>query len=124
MSENLVDILLVEDDLVSKEFLEALLESTHAKVFVAKSGKEAIELLNQHKTFDCVLMDIRLPDINGFDITVEFKKVNKDIPVIAQTAFAMADDKTKCKIAGCDDYISKPIDRDELFEKIDNILFS
>ncbi|MFC2138387.1 PAS domain S-box protein [Bacteroidota bacterium] len=117
-------ILLVEDDLVSKEFLEALLETTKTKLYCAKTGKEAIAMLKEHKTFDCVLMDIRLPDINGFDVTVEFKKINEDIPVIAQTAFAMADDKTKCKIAGCIDYISKPIDRDELFEKIDKILSS
>ena len=116
-------ILLVEDDMVSVEFFEALIETTQAKLICAKSGTEAINLLNKHKTFDCVLMDIRLPDINGFDVTIEFKKINKNIPVIAQTAFAMADDKTRCKIVGCNDYISKPIDRDELLEKIDKILF-
>ena len=55
-------------------------------------------------------------------LTKKFKGVNNNIPVIAQTAFAMADDKAKCNIYGCDDYISKPIDKDELFNKMDKIL--
>ncbi len=115
-------ILLVEDDIISREFLETLFESTEAEIIIAINGKEAIEKLKEYKSFDCVLMDIRLPDFNGFEVTKEFKKINSKIPIIAQTAFAMANDKTKCKLSGCDEYISKPIDRDELFEKIDKIL--
>jgi len=66
-------------------------------------------------------MDIRLPDINGYEVTRHIKKLNSNIPIIAQTAFAMEEDIRKCMEAGCDEYISKPIDRDLLFNKINKL---
>lgn len=114
-------ILIVEDDLVSKEFLEALFEPTNVQLVMVDRGSEAIELFKSREHFDCVLMDIRLPDINGFEVTKKCKEINNSTPIIAQTAFAMEDDKSKCISAGCDDYVSKPIDKDILFEKIDRL---
>ena len=63
-------------------------------------------------------MDIKLPDINGLELTKSIKKQMKNIPIIAQTAYAMPGDKEKCINAGCDDYIEKPIDRVVLIQKI------
>jgi CheY-like chemotaxis protein len=63
-------------------------------------------------------MDIKMPVMNGLEATKEIRKTNKEIPIIAQTAYAMADDKEKAIKSGCNDYISKPVSQDKLFEII------
>ncbi|MCD4760340.1 response regulator, partial [bacterium] len=74
------------------------------------------------KEIDLVLMDIQLPDISGYEVTKQLKIINKDIPVIAQTAFALEGDKEKSLEAGCDDYITKPIKAKKLLSLIDKYL--
>ena len=71
-----------------------------------------------------VLMDIRLPDIDGFEATKKIKKLKPNLPIIAQTAYAMYNDKEMCLQNGCDDYISKPLNKSVLFEKINNYLYN
>jgi len=66
------------------------------------------------------LMDLQLPDINGIDLTIKIKALNSEVPIIAQTAFVNEFAKTKCLEAGCDDYITKPINKDMLLELIDS----
>ncbi|MBN2762065.1 MAG: response regulator, partial [Bacteroidales bacterium] len=69
-----------------------------------------------------ILMDIQMPEMNGLEATEAIKKINKSIPVIAQTANAIVEERQKCLQAGCDDFISKPININELYDKIDKWL--
>jgi CheY-like chemotaxis protein len=72
--------------------------------------------------YDLILMDIRLPDINGFEITKEIRSFNKTVPIIAQTAIAIDSEKNRCFEVGCNDYISKPISIPKLLYKINDML--
>ncbi len=114
--------LLVEDDIVSQEFMNELLEPTDVELSIAGSWEEAKEKHNVFADFDLILMDIRLPGVSGFDAIREIRKYNKHLPIIAQTAFAMQDDGKKCLQAGADDYIAKPIDKNHLLTILRNVL--
>lgn len=114
-------VLVIEDDELSRFFLEEALKSTNINVIVAKDGLEGIELFRNNK-IDIVLMDMNMPVIDGFIATPKIKEINSVVPVIAQTACAMPADKSNCMVAGCDDYITKPINKEELFFKMDNLM--
>ena len=111
-------ILIVEDDEISMEFLVELLYPTNAKVISAQDGQAAIDACLNNQDIDLVLMDVRLPIINGREAMQEIKKNNPKLVVIAQTAFAMSGDKEKYLESGFDDYVSKPIIMEEIIEKI------
>ena len=113
--------LIAEDDKFSFKFLESFLKQTKAEVLHAIDGKEAIDICRNNK-IDLVLMDIQMPEMNGLQATEEIKKFNKDLPVIAQTANAINEEKQKCFEAGCDDFITKPVNISELYSKIDKWL--
>jgi PAS domain S-box-containing protein len=115
-------ILVVEDNIIVYQFIELALRKTKACLLWTKRGKDAISTFKSSKEIDLVLMDIQLPDINGYEVTKQLKKINKDIPVIAQTAFALEGDKEKSLEAGCDDYITKPIKPKKLLSLIDKYL--
>jgi len=102
--------------------LKDILKGTRVSVIHAKDGLEVIRLFNQHPEVDLVLMDIRLPVISGYEATAEIKKIRKDVPVIAQTAYAMAGEREKSYSAGCDDYIAKPIKSRELITLLSRFL--
>jgi len=102
-------ILIVEDDHVNFHYLKTLLKKTKAKILRAENGQEAIDICKENQSIQMVLMDMQMPVMNGFEATKIIKEIRKDLPVIAQTAYAMAEDKEKCFAAGCDDYITKPI---------------
>lgn len=111
--------LVVEDERTNYNLLMIMLRPTKVKLIWAKDGHEAIELMQAHKDIiDLVLMDIRLPILNGYDATRMIKKINPAVPVIAQTAYAMDVEVGKAMEAGCNDYITKPIDRYLLLDKI------
>jgi len=109
-------ILVVEDDAFNAAYVKEILTLSGLKMLLATTGNEAVELARIN-VVDLILMDIKLPDISGYDATSSIKKM-KNIPVIAQTAFAMADDQKKSLEVGCDDYISKPINRKKLLQSI------
>ena len=111
-------ILIVEDDPLSMRFLYTILQETGASLMVANNGREALDMVSQHEQLDLILMDVQLPVMNGHEVTSKIRKFNKNIPIIAQTAHAMAEDRTKCMQSGCTDYITKPIDIELLFNKI------
>ncbi len=115
-------ILIAEDEEFNYRFLEELLKKSGATILWAKDGIEAIEMCKQKQEIDLVLMDIKMPHMNGLEATKVIKQFNKNIQIIAQTAYAMANDREKAKDAGCDNYISKPIDKSELFTMIYNHL--
>ncbi|MGX7001428.1 response regulator [Caballeronia sp. KNU42] len=109
-------ILLAEDDVRNIFALSHVIEPLGAKLEIARNGREALDSLARHPQIDLVLMDIMMPEMDGFTAMTEIRK-NPDharLPIIALTAKAMASDRQKCLEAGADDYISKPIDVDKL----------
>jgi CheY-like chemotaxis protein len=112
-------ILIAEDERTKYLFLEALLKRTNAILIWAETGKTALEAVQKDSAIDLVLMDIKMPEMNGYEATHEIKKIRPQLPIIAQTAYALAGEKEKILSAGCDDYLSKPIMGKVLLEKID-----
>jgi len=113
-------ILIVEDDAMSVIYLKEALKSTGVGIIHAGNGKTAVELVASGTPIDIILMDIKLPGMSGFEATKKIKAFSK-VPIIAQTAYAMTDDYKKIIQVGCDDYVSKPINRRKLLTKINDI---
>ncbi len=111
-------LLVVEDDEDSMLYLSRLLENMGLRIRTASNGEEALEMFRSIPDIELVLLDIRLPDTNGFDLLQDILRINPNIPVIAQTAFAMTGDEEKCYEAGFVDYIAKPISKELLIEKL------
>lgn len=114
--------LVAEDDKFSFKFLEGFLRQTKAEVLRASDGREAVEICRAHPDIDLVLMDIQMPEMNGLTATEEIKKFNSDLPIIAQTANAINEERLRCMEAGCDDFITKPVNINELYDKINKWL--
>ena len=115
-------ILIVEDDKDSFEYLNVILKKMAINTLWAINGKMAIKYCNEHPEIDLVLMDINMPEMNGYEATKQIKKIRPVLPIISQTAYAIAGDQKKSIDAGCDDYISKPINRKILIEKIKKLI--
>jgi len=115
-------LLVIEDDPASRHLIKEILEPTRARVITAGDGKEAIDALENGHPISLILMDLQLPDQNGLELTQRIKKNHPDLPVIAQTAYAMRQDRQKAIAAGCDDYLSKPLKAEQLLKKINNLL--
>lgn len=115
-------ILIAEDEIINYQYLYELLKTTNATIIHARNGKEAIDLCKENDKIDLVLMDIKMPEVNGYIATREIKKIRPNLPVIAQTAYAMEEEISQCKEAGCDEYISKPINSHKLLQLINNFL--
>jgi PAS domain S-box-containing protein len=109
-------ILVVEDEETNQFFLSEIISETKATVIIAKDGLEAVNLCKLNSKIDLVLMDIKLPVMDGLEATKKIRVFNRDIPVIAQTAYAFQSDMENVFTAGCNGFISKPIDKDDLFE--------
>jgi len=112
------NILVVEDDEINFAFLQEILSASGMEYIRAVDGIQAVERAIQNKP-DLIIMDIRLPLMNGLDATRKIREQGIKVPIIAQTAYAMSEDKKMCLAAGCDDYISKPVHKDLLLKKID-----
>jgi two-component system sensor histidine kinase/response regulator len=109
--------LIAEDINTNYTYLKEILSTTKAKIMWAKDGKEALDLCLKNK-IDLVIMDLKMPNMNGYEAAKEIKKTKHDIKIIAQTAFTNDEDKQKCLNAGCDNYIAKPINIKKLFSAI------
>ena len=107
-------ILIAEDDGSNYMFLESLLRSTEAELIWARNGQQAVDIHAERDDLDLILMDIRLPEMNGLQATKKIRSTNQDIPIIALTAFAFADDREKSMEAGCTEHLSKPVKIEEL----------
>jgi signal transduction histidine kinase/CheY-like chemotaxis protein len=109
--------LITDDDMRNIYALTNLLESQGMKIVVAGNGKEAIAKLSEHREIDIILMDIMMPEMDGYEATEAIKKLPefKHIPIISLTAKAMVGDREKCLQCGASDYISKPVNADQLF---------
>lgn len=115
-------ILIAEDDISSIFYLKEILKDTGANLLIAKDGEKSIQLCRKHSNIDIVLMDIQMPLINGYEATRQIKALRNDLPVIAQTAYAMPEEKKRCFDSGCDDYIAKPISPFDLLAKMSRFL--
>ena len=102
-------ILVVEDEDFNFDYIKELLSNRKINYIRAKTGKEALEIFKENPEIDLILMDIRLPEMDGYTVTKEIRKENSKVPIIAQTAYALSGDKEKAINAGCNDYIAKPI---------------
>ncbi len=111
-------ILVAEDDGTSYLYIETLLEEYNYEIIRSKTGSETIELCKNNPDIDIILMDIKMPEIDGYEATRKIRQFNPGIIIIAQTAYALEGDRQKAIDAGCNDYIPKPIRKDELLNMI------
>jgi two-component system, cell cycle response regulator DivK len=115
-------ILVAEDVYTNYLLLETAIKKTGATLLWAKNGQEAVDICLQRGNIDLILMDLRMPVKNGFLATTEIRALYPDIPIIAQTSYAMAEDRRGCLEAGCNDFIIKPFRLQSLYEIIEKYL--
>ena len=115
-------ILIVEDNEINFSFLKAALKKPNIHIIHACSGEEALEICRNDSELHLVLMDIKLPGMDGYTATSEIKKIRPGLKVIAQTAYAMSGDENLALDAGCDDYLTKPIKLDDLKKTLKKFL--
>jgi PAS domain S-box-containing protein len=115
-------ILVVEDNDANYMIFNAYLKETGLELLWAKTGEEAVEYCKKNNSIDLILMDIKLPGMDGYEATKRIRAIGKKIPIIAQTAYAMDSDRQRSVDAGCDNFISKPILKDKLYNMLSNYL--
>ncbi|MFA9389780.1 MAG: ATP-binding protein [Prolixibacteraceae bacterium] len=109
-------ILIAEDDEQSSSLMSILVEDLSREILKTNNGNDAVEICRNHPDIDVIFMDIQMPRLNGYEATRQIRQFNKDVVIIAQTAFSLVGDREKSIDAGCNDYISKPIKRDKLLD--------
>jgi hypothetical protein len=116
-------ILIAEDDEVSFKYMNLILSrKTNANVVWAIDGQTAIDFCRQYDQIDIVLMDIQLPVIDGMEAIRQIKSFRPTLPIIVHTANAFSDEYERCFEVGCDDFITKPVNLQQLFNKIEHFL--
>lgn len=113
-----LSLLVAEDDEISIKYFQSILQDTFKNVIYVQNGIDAVETCKKNRGIDLVLMDIRMPKMDGFDAIREIRKFDKELIIITQTAFAFSEDKEKAIKAGSNDFISKPINKKALLEMI------
>ena len=114
-----INILIAEDDESSFLYLKTLFSKMGYSVLRASNGQECVDIVANDNTIDLLLMDIRMPIIDGLSATKKIREINSKIIIIAQTSFALDDDRKKALDAGCNDYITKPIIKAKLIQTIE-----
>ena len=112
-------ILIAEDDNINFLLFQKMMKDKDFKIIRAKNGQEAVDICISNSNIDLVLMDIKMPVLNGFEAVEQIKPIRPELPIIAQTAYSSSEDRIKIEKAGFDDYITKPLSRERLFELID-----
>jgi CheY-like chemotaxis protein len=115
-------ILIVEDVETSIKFFEAALKSTNAKLLYAETGEEAIDIVDKTPDLSLVLLDLNLPEINGFEVLKHIRNKNKELPVIVQSAYVLSGEKEQSIKMGANDFLEKPIRLDVLLDAIKQYL--
>jgi two-component system sensor histidine kinase/response regulator len=110
-------IMVAEDTPYNYEYLNSILQKTGANIIWAKDGIDVLTIFNTTK-IDLILMDIQLPEISGYEATSQIRLKDHNIPIIAQTAYAMAEDKQKCYDSGCNEVLIKPIRMDDVLTTV------
>ncbi len=111
-------ILIAEDDAAADDLLSIFVKDISKEVIHTKSGARAVELCRNNPDIDLILMDINMPLLNGYEATKQIREFNKDVVIIAQTAYGLQSERENTLVAGCNAYISKPIIKDELLSLI------
>lgn len=111
-------ILIVEDNDTSTFYFEAALRKLNAKTIWAKNGQEAIDFIKNGEQIDLVLMDLNMPEVDGFEATKVIKKLQPELPVIVQSAYILSGEENRSFEAGCDEFLAKPIRLNMLIESI------
>ncbi|MBI9067491.1 MAG: response regulator [Salinivirgaceae bacterium] len=114
-------ILIAEDEESNYKYLEQILSHTSAKILRAENGKEAVEIVKNNHV-DLILMDIKMPIMNGLEATKIIKELHRNIPIIAQTAFTLEMDEKVSLSSGCDAYIAKPIQKNKLISLLKDFI--
>lgn len=114
-------IMIAEDEDFNFIYLEEVILPTKAKIIQATDGQQAIDLCDKSK-IDLILMDIKMPNLNGYEATKAIKKKHPGIPIVAQTAFAMVEEREAILKAGCDGYITKPLDEETIILELEKYL--
>ena len=119
---NSATVLIAEYDYVNRLLMEGILNGENLRTFFASNGHEAVSMVENHPEISLVLMDIKMPVMNGYDATRMIKQLRPELPVIAQTAFTSKEEKEKAIDAGCDGFITKPINKNELLGLMQSLL--
>jgi signal transduction histidine kinase/CheY-like chemotaxis protein len=112
-------ILIAEDDNINFLLFQKMMQNKGYEIIRAHDGQEAVDICINNSNIDLVLMDIKMPVMNGFEVIEQIRPIRPQLPIIAQTAYSSSEDKVKITKAGFDDYITKPLNRERLFELID-----
>jgi PAS domain S-box-containing protein len=113
-----IKILIAEDDEISGMLLSLALKKISTEILKAKNGIEAVEICRRNPDIDLILMDIQMPEINGYEATKQIRQFNQNVVIIAQTAFALSGENEKSQAAGCNDCIAKPFNQVLLIDLI------
>lgn len=114
-------ILVVDDEKNTRKLMKAVLESDGYTVVLADNGKSALEIMDKEH-IDLVVLDIMMPEMDGYEFTEELRRVNNNLPILMVSAKQMSNDRKKGFIAGCDDYMTKPVDEEEMLLRIKALL--
>ncbi len=117
-------ILIVEDDSSSEYYLRTIIKPLSNDILIARTGLEAIDYCKENPDINLILMDIQLPKMNGYEATKQIRLFNKDVMIIAQTAFSFPNDYQKAMAAGCNKFITKPIKKNALIQMIQSLFQS
>lgn len=120
--QNLPHILIVEDEEINSFYIEELLNDYNVEISHANNGKEAVDIYSNNQNIDLILMDIKMPVMDGYQATRNIRKINDTIPIVALTAYTMLTDRKKALQAGCNDHITKPVKPDRLINVISKYL--
>lgn len=116
------NLLIVEDEKINYLYLKTLLQATNAHVVWKQNGKEAVDYMSKGYKTDLILMDMQMPEMDGYEATMRIRRMNPQVIIVALTANVMADDREKCISLGCNEYITKPIQQDILFWHLGHFL--
>ncbi|MBN2486861.1 MAG: response regulator [Bacteroidales bacterium] len=111
-------ILIAEDEEVNYIYLKTALSKTNVNIVRAYNGEEAVDIARVNPLVELILMDIKMPKMNGLEATKAIKSFRSDLVIVAQTAFAMEEDRKNCEAVGVDDFLSKPVRYKLLFETL------
>ncbi|MFW5831136.1 MAG: response regulator, partial [Prolixibacteraceae bacterium] len=119
-SQNLAGktVLIAEDDEINYLFMEAVLGSAQCKLLHASNGKEAIKIFSENPNVDLIIMDLKMPVMNGIDATMKIKAMDNSVPIVAHSAYVLNNEREQSLAAGCVDYLPKPVKKEELLSTV------